>query len=174
MTVLVDYDRYVAVTGDRTTAPDVVRARLARATTQVEEALRRPLTLAERTEVVKPVGAWGRVIPSVTPVISVGAPSAVEIEFAGYGLRNVTIDPTLVLGTGEATLTYTAGYDADTVPEVIVETICELAVAMGVAETGDRPVSSVSVGLIRVSYADKSGSSTADAIRARLPGWWRR
>jgi hypothetical protein len=180
VTTLVDLDAvtvagYRLRTGDETTeAPDVTGA-LAEAQTPLEEELRRDLALQERTESMV-IDCDGRMYPKAWPITAC-ATNTID----GRTLLGGTPDVDQWLGligydgpaTRRATITYTGGFDADTLPVTLRNAIYDLARA-DLADAALLPVgaSSVSVGDVSVSYT--AGDGTGGALDEQVPGLWAR
>ncbi len=159
-------------TGDRTSDGESVSGSLVEAESILEEELRRelPLPLMERVESM--IISDGRMYPKAYPII--------ECE-------SNTIDGRALLGgapdlptflaywpdydssiTPRAEITYTGGFDADTLPVTLAHAIYDMARAL-VADVSPVPVgaTSVSVGDVSVSYGSVSGAAGVDVL---VPG----
>lgn len=181
--LLVSLSRYRTITVD-TASPDAsVTAAIEDATQVVEEYLRRPLRLAERTETI-PIDQHGRVFPTVTPIISVTT-SGLTIHGSARWLEGATPDDPGVFAFGQsdvspvATIIYSAGFTQASLPETIERRIAWLARAflLEPSSTGSFPpgAKSVSVGDASVTFDRPTGRGaelTAEDRRTLRP--WRR
>lgn len=175
---LVTYARYVTLTGDSTSASATVEANLTDAQAEVERVLGRALEYGTYTE-ERVVWPGGFCYPKVTPLASVPASATYEIEDERT-LSDVSPDwpsaefedPTGWTGyaatSGKATVTYTGGWTAGTLPLPLQRVIAFIAYgltfpAASVALSG---ASSVSVGDVSVSM----GGAPADPVDDLWPG----
>lgn len=169
---LVTVARYRTITLDTTSAAETVTARLEDAEAEVSEYLRRPLEQAERTETL-PISRDGKVYPSATPIDSLGsddsgltvegdviigaAPDAVGTGWLGSGAT-----------TPQATITYTGGWTADTLPKAIERAIALHAHHQIHSDPALVPAgaTSVRVGDVAVSYG--SGGASSDPLASTM------
>jgi hypothetical protein len=156
-------------TGDQTNA-SAVSGRLLEAEDLLDEELRRHLALAERTETFK-MYPDGRVYPDAYPIVSS------DLTIDGRALRGATTTSDVATFVAywpdycppaTAEVTWTGGYDADTLPVTLRHALYELAAALAAPRPVAVPVgaTSASVGDVSVSFAD--GSDTG--IDAFVPG----
>lgn len=114
MTLLLTAERYEIITGDTTTAASAVSARLDDAQGMLAAALgRSQITLGEVTETL-PLSPSGAAYPGVIPVVA--APDGVVYRLGAFEGCPVDGGPFPDSRPYSTTLTYTAGWSADTVP----------------------------------------------------------
>lgn len=170
---LLTTDRYRYFTKDLSTESDVVTARAEEAQSLLEEAFDRPLESRERTEVVwldvDPTGFTSyRAYPRATPItVATGYTIEDEVTLAG-----VSPDSAGWLDFAElkATITYTGGYTAETLPVTLERAIAELAHAL------EHPAP-IPVGATSVRSGDQSityGATSDNDLDAYVPGLWSR
>lgn len=174
---LVTVEQYRALTGDNTTDRTVVAEQLRAAQQLVEEYLRRPLELAERTERMRLYdldGTW-TAFPKATPVLS-----ATGYTIVGAGLVGATPDvvggPFARTADPFATITYTGGWSPVTLPLTVAREIAQTARALIAASTATVPAgaTSVRVGDLAVTYGSGSGGALGLDSRQALRGYVRR
>ena len=154
---LVGVDKYRFVTGDTETIAGDVSDALGLALEVVEEYLGRRLALDEYTETL-PVLKY-RVYPTHTPVVAA----------TGYLVRGNA----LVVGWENwdtsgtyATITYTGGYDATTLPTRLAMAICNLAQSFiedakpATESAVPEGITSIGLGDLRVTYGNSTGASS--------------
>lgn len=183
MASLVTAARYRSVTLDTSSAEATVTAALERAEALVEEYLRRPLASTSRTETVRFAGD-GRVYPAATPITAVTGGYVIVV--GGQAISGAPIDAAPSFPSfGEttypatATITYTGGYDASSLPETIAEVISWAAhrrLHTGALTSVPAGATAAAVGDVSVSFgprgASSSGRLTEDDEAALAP--WRR
>lgn len=114
MTMLVTVDRYQVLTGDTASAASAVSARIEDAQGLLVDALGRPgITLDDYTETL-PLSPSGAAYPGVVPVVT--PPAGVDMVLGAF--EGCSIDGSPFPGgyPPTTTVTYTAGWAADTVP----------------------------------------------------------
>lgn len=174
--MLVTYDQYVSLTGDDCAGEYQVTARLERAKLALEAELGgRLLEEAERTERLQ-VGRDGRVYPHAWPVTSVPVDAPYQIDpLSDAVLWQVWPDDILVnwppgIGWCEpywATVTYTGGYTAATLPPDLADALALLAQSYGTAGTPALAgATSVRLGDAAVTYP----AGGLYGLDARVPG----
>lgn len=179
--LVVPLGRYRIVTLDEASDSDEVLAALATAQAVVEEYLRRPLLRTSRTETLR-LDKNGRVYPAATPITV--APEGLTI-LDGSAIANPTPDAGPIWrGTGltdypvEATITYTGGFTAATLPKTIERHIAWLAyeqLHVGALVGVPAGATSVSLGDARVSFDRPTGASVSlSAVAKRELRPWRR
>lgn len=161
--MLVTYARYLAITGDGTSDPGQVEEALADAQALLEDTLRRPLESGERTERLRVLD--GLVYPAATPITDAG-----DLTVEGDALTGAS--PSSLLGgvfdsTDHATVTYTGGFTADTVPACIERDIAWAAHGLV------RPLvaSGVPVGATSVRLGDAAVTFAKPASGGVQVGW---
>lgn len=189
MQTLVTVEEYRTITADTTTAASAVSARLEEALDLVEECLDRRLESGTYTETLE---VWYEdgiryVYPLVTPVTSVPASAAYEVDFGDRRLRGVianapsgvtwpvltpnvhsssAISPYSRSRPDYATVEYTGGFTHDTLPVTLRQYIA--FVARGLVKRNVGMVigaQEVSVGDVRVKYP-----AISSALDALVPG----
>lgn len=172
MAALVSIERYRAITGDASTPPVLVTARLEAAIDELEEVLDRPLTEAERTETMAPTRD-GYLWPRATPISA--APDGYTID--GLGLRSTWPASSDFLGAPTyPAVTYTGGWTAATVPRCIERDLARAAWVLGrpdganAAGIDTTGATSLRVGDVAVTYGPR-GAPGSD-IGARLASVW--
>jgi hypothetical protein len=159
---LVSVDRYRQLTGDTTTISGEVSDALDVALSKVQDYLKRSLVLDEYTELL-PITRY-KVYPTHTPVVS-----ADDFTVRGNSLF-IGYDSWDLFSEGNlAEVTYTGGYDAETVPLTIVDAICkaayrELQGRQTTTTTVPEGVTSVAVGDVRVTYGSSSSSTSSNDL----------
>lgn len=174
---IVTFARYVEITRDLSTDEITATARLDEAQEMIEEALDRPLALEARTEVVilEPDSSWGYLAyPRSTPITEVPG-DAVYFRYDDVTLRSVPPDGSPLFGwVGSlpltATVTWTGGFTADTLPRKLERAIADLAHALEVGSSAPLGATSVRVGDVAITY-EKSEHAGLDAY---VPGLWGR
>lgn len=173
---------YQSLTGDTDSATADVALALVSAQKIVEEYLRRPLANEERTETVRFSG--GRLYPKATPITE--APDGITIVPGSRALVGASPDggpfwPAVGDSTypASATITYTGGYTASTLPRTIAAVISSLAYQLlHVTDDSEVPAgaTSVSVGDVSVSFGDGTdpGVELNAAQRQSIKPWRRR
>jgi hypothetical protein len=147
---------YRVRTGDETTAASAVSGALVEAQSLLEEELRRLLPLEERTEHMV-IDNRGKVWPKAYPLV-LCATNTID----GRSLLNAIPDFNqfvamvgLTQTTIRATITYTGGFDASTLPLTLAHAIYDVAGALVAA---DAPVpagaTSMSVGDVSVGFPE--------------------
>lgn len=127
MASLVTVDRYLTLTGDQAHGPSEIQDALDDAQVAIEEYLRRPLTSQARTETLR-IYRGNRVYPSATPISA-----ATDYDIVGNALVGATADegPVFITDVSDypqrATVTYTGGYTAATLPKVLERAIADTA-----------------------------------------------
>lgn len=166
MTLLLTAERYTAITGDSTTDDTAVSARLEDAQGLLASALGRPrIDLGEVTETL-PLSPRGTATPGVVPVVT--PPTGVVYRLGAF--EGCPLDdgpfPTYPYTT---TLTYTGGWDSDTVP-VAVAIDLAWCVWRLLNPTAPTPPGATSIanGDASMSFAAPSTGSAVDGI-----GWSR-
>lgn len=179
---LVTWVRYKVITLDTTTAEATVTAALETAQATVEEYLRRPLASASRTETLR-FSVDGRLYPAATPITVPPTGLSLIGTSSVYGATPDAspswpseVDPAVPV---VATITYTGGYDATTLPRTIENHIAWLAYQLTHASVlAGLPagVTAASVGDVSVTFAEATGpaSELSSAARRDLRGWRRR
>ena len=154
-------------TGDQTNA-SAVSGRLLEAEDLLDEELRRSLALEERTKAFK-VYPDGRLYPDAYPI------TASDLTVDGRALRGATVDVATFVAywpdtcpPANATVTWTGGYDAATLPVTLRHALYELAAALAAPRPVAAPVGALaaSVGDVSVTFADSSETG----IDAFVPG----
>ncbi len=143
-------------TGDLTTNATAVSGSLLEAEEILDDELRRHLALEERTDTFR-IYSDGRVYPDAWPLIS----ASLQIE--GRALLGATADVATFVGwwpdcpPDRATVTWTGGYDAATLPRTLRNALYDLARAVG-SDPSPVPVGalSASVGDVSVTFAEPS------------------
>lgn len=160
--MLVTVGRYRSVTGDTTSTEADITEALAEAQTLLEDALRRPLEEAERTERLRVLD--GRVYPSATPISDGGA-----LTVEGDALTGATPVTSLVgiTDSDHATVTYTGGYTTATVPRCIERDIAWAAHAV----LRPSSVAAVPVGATSVRLGDAAVTYAKPARGGQQFGW---
>jgi hypothetical protein len=158
-------------TGDNTSDGGAVSGSLVEAESLMEEELRRELPSESRSEAMIIHDCDGRMYPKAWP-ITVCTTNTID----GRTLLGGSPDLGTWLGlidtdysvTRRATITYTGGFTAATLPVTLAHAIYDLARAL-VADASPIPVgaTSVSVGDVSVSYGSPSSSGGIDAL---VPG----
>lgn len=181
MTTLVDLDAltvatYRLRTGDHSSSDEMVTGALVEGEKVLQEELRRLLALDERTEAMVIRDCEGRMYPKAYPITAC-ATNTID----GRALLGGTPDLAQWVGlidsdyhtTPRATITYTGGFDENTLPIALRDAIYDLARA-DLADTSLLPVgaSSVSVGDVSISYT--SGQSGGGVLDEKVPGLWAR
>lgn len=145
---------YQVRTGDETSLASAVSAAIEDSESLLEEELRRLLPLAERTATFK-VYPDGRLYPNAWPLTDS------ELTISGRALLGATLDVgqfVALLGVDcvppRATVTWTGGYDATTLPSTLEHAIYDLA-RFTLSGATPLPVgaSSASVGDVSVSFS---------------------
>jgi hypothetical protein len=174
---LVTFQQYVTLTGDDCASEYQVSARVERAVSALEERLNgRILTAGEYTETLQ-VGHDARVYPHAYPVTSVPVDASYQIDpLSNAALRwvfpsDITFNWPEDIGLhGEpywASVTYTGGYTADTLPVELGDAI------VGLARSYGSQLSAQLVGATSVRLGDAAvtyGSSGLSGLDARAPG----
>lgn len=163
--------RYRTITLDTTSYDYAITAAVEDAEAEVSEYLRRPLEQAERTETL-PISRDGKLYPSATPLD------------AGSGdLADLTVEGDVVIGaspdagafgwlgsptTPQATITYTGGWTADTLPKAI-----ERAIALAAHHAIHTNPALVPAGATSVRVGDASisygpGGASADPLASTM------
>lgn len=190
MTLLTEAD-YRSISGDTTSLSADVTAALATGQQLLEEWLRRPLELLERTEQVR-IHADGRAYPSATPIQAVSVPSwAVVMDgttvlslFADQNpLWDILVEP-YRYGPGGAggqfdttmrpsTITYTGGFTSATLPRKLRQAIADLAqVELTTFSPVTAGVKQATVGDTSVTYmAPPDRAGVIDAILMTVRGF---
>lgn len=174
MASLVTVARYQLITLDTTSAASAVSAALETAEDTVEEYLRRPLPSASREETVR-FSRDGRLYPAATPVLSVE--DGLTIVPGSRAVAGASPDggpwwPDIYDSTypAAATITYTGGFTATTLPRIIENAIAWLAHQMlHVDDLVSVPAGATSarVGDVAVSFAEPSGPAAELSIPAK-------
>ena len=176
---LLSFARYQQITRDVSTDEATVTARIEEATEMIEQALDRPLELLERTEVLvlESDNAWGYLAyPRSTPITAVPV-NAVYARYDDVTLRSVPPDGSPLFGAWlgslplTATVTWTGGFTAVTLPRKLERGIANLADALGTDVIAPSNASSISVGDVRVSYYPTEAAADLDVW---VPGLWGR
>lgn len=187
--LLVTLQEYRDITQDLTSDNERVIAQLNRATRLACEYLQRELTQAEYTETLE---VWyedgiGYVYPLVTPIMSVQASAAYEVDFGERRLRGVisnapsgvtwpvmrpnvsetsAIPPWTKSRPDYATVTYVGGFTNATLPQTLKEYIAYLASALiRRNSTAIIGMQEAQVGDVRVKYP-----KIDSALDALVPG----
>jgi hypothetical protein len=173
MTTLVSLAAYRRLTGDTSTADDTVTAALADAEKLIAEYLRRPLDRQERTERCRlyrqdsgGFGAGWAAYPSATP-IDAEATTGYTVE--GVALVGVGPDDGPWMygqydSPGYATVTYTGGWTAETLPLTIAREIARTARALTTASATAVLAGAASVKVGDISVAFGSGGAAGGAL----------
>lgn len=162
---------YQLRTGDTSSAASAVTASLVEAEAILDEALRRHLALDERTDTFK-LYPDGRIYPDAYPITSS------SLTVWGRSLSGATPDVATFVGLiGEcpappqATVTWTGGYNAATLPRTLANAIYDLAgFDLSDSTPGISGVTSVSLGDASVSYA----APLDGLLDTLVPGLWAR
>lgn len=160
---------YRVTTGDTTTASSAVSAALLEAESLLEEELRRQLVSESRSATFK-IWPDGSLYPDAWPVTAVAGGLTIVDERTISGAEpddspfiGVWTNPS---SPPRATITWTGGYTAATLPATLKRALYDLAKAV----LADAPVpvgaTSMSVGDVSVSF----GNATAGGLDAILPG----
>jgi hypothetical protein len=183
---------YRNMTGDLSALDNDVDDALVTAQQALEEFLRRPLELATRTETVR-IHPDGRAYPLATPIASITDPVGALIRDTavlglwpqqnplwdilyepyryGPGGQGGEFDTTLPL----ATITYSGGYTAITLPRKLRQANADLArLELAAFQPLTAAVTRATVGDVSVAYSqpmDRSGAETA--IFNQVRGWRR-
>lgn len=161
--MLVTVERYRIVTGDTTTAASAVSAAIEEATDLLSEDLGWQIEEDERTETLNVID--GRVYPSAVPITAVEAGQTID----GYSVTGAAPLGSDFLTEGfegdvhRATLTYTGGWTADTLPSSIRRAICWAArgiLTPSAAEAVPDGATSVRLGDASVTYATAQTRAT--------------
>lgn len=163
----VTVDGYRLHTGDQTTAASAVSGALLEAQQLLEEELRRKLDLAERTASFR-IHQDGRVYPNAWPITDAG-----DLVIDGRMVVGAVPDAgpfTAIIAVPPAprsTITWTGGFDADTLPATLRNALYDLAqpIAQG-ASPIPGGATSLSVGDVSVGFA----SPTSGGLDALVPG----
>lgn len=159
---------YQVTTGDSTTASSAVSAALLEAEALLEEELRRQLASEERTKAFK-IWPDGALYPDAWPITDAG-----DLRIIGTRtLLGAEPDDSPFLGVWPtvaappmATVTWTGGFTASTLPATLERALYDLAKAI----LSDSPVpvgaTSMSVGDVSVSF----GAPTSGGLDSLLPG----
>lgn len=167
MSYLVTVATYQQVTGDYTTDPVTVSARIEEAQDLLADALDRPLAHGERTETLYPTRD-GYLWPKATPITDAGS-----YTVEGLGLRAVWPNGVDVLTdslTGGVAVTYSGGWvertanpsAANRLPRELERDIALAAFALG----QQTPSTAIPAGARSVSLGDASISFGADGAPA--------
>lgn len=164
--------RYRILTLDTTSADSAASAAIADAEDLVAEYLRRPLEQAERIETL-PISRAGKVYPSATPVAELGGDDT-GLTLEGDVVIGASPDAagSAWLGSGDATphatITYTGGWTADTLPKAVERAIALAAHHQIRSNPALVPAgaTSVRVGDVAVSYGP--GGASADPLASTL------
>lgn len=170
MASLVTTERYQVITLDTTSAASAVSAALETAEDLIEDYLRRPIPVAQRTETL-PMTRSRRVYPTATPISAVAAGSGLEIEGSALVGASPNESPFLDWNTGDsaplATVTYTGGWSASTLPKTIEKHIAWFAYELlHVGNLDQLDVTSVKVGDVSVSFAEPADSGASVQLSA--------
>lgn len=164
-------------TGDLETNASAVSGSLLEAEEILDDELRRSLALEERTDTFK-LYPDGRVYPDAWPLVSA------DLQIEGRALLGGTPDVTVFIGyfpgpaPPRATVTWTGGYDATTLPRTLRNAVYDLAEAVG-SDPSPVPVGalSASVGDVSVTFAEPTGGldglvpGLSDAVRKYRNRW---
>lgn len=168
---LVTVARYRTITLDTTSDPESVSAAIEDAENAVSEYLRRPLSSAERTETL-PISRDGKVYPSATPISALGGDDA-----------NLTIEGDVVIGvspdaaafgwigsptTPQATVTYTGGWTAATLPKAVERAIALAAHHQLHSDPSLVPAGATSVRVGDASVSFGSGGASTDPLASTM------
>jgi hypothetical protein len=159
---LVTVARYIAITGDDTTAASAVEEALDAVEAELEDELDRPLANDEYTESLRP-DRGGMLWPRATPITDGG-----DYLIDGLGLRadGIAVIPSFISGDDRISVTYTGGWTVDTIPRFVERAIAWAAHALThpTAHTpGDPAIKSKRVGDVAVTYRDGGPQTRADA-----------
>ena len=160
---------YQVRTGDTTSAASSVSAALIEGEGIVEDELRRLLPLDSRDESMV-IRAEGRMYPKAWPLVSC-ATNTIDGRMLLGGVPDleqfiimVGADSSI---TPRATVTYTGGFDADTLPPTLANAIYALAhVLVGAASPVPVGATAMSVGDVSVSF----GAPVSGGLDAYVPG----
>lgn len=168
---LVTVDRYRTITLDTTSSEATITAAIEDAEAEVSEYLRRPLEQAERTETL-PISRDGKLYPSATP-----------LDPAAGDLADLAVEGDVVIGaspdagelgwlgsvaTPQATITYTGGWTADSLPKAI-----ERAVALAAHHAIHTDPALVPAGATSVRVGDAAvtygpGGASSDPLASTM------
>lgn len=173
---------YQSLTGDTASEAADVALALVNAQAIVEEYLRRLLTSAERTETVR-IAPNRRLYPAAYPVTAVETGSQIVdgVAILGPGPDGSPVFPGPSDATypAVATITYTGGFSAATLPRTIANEIAWLAYR--ILHADDRislpdDATSASVGDVSVSFAGTASTSVtlSQSAKAKLRPYRRR
>lgn len=169
MTTLVPVATYQRLTGDTSTASPTVEEKLADAQQLVEEYLRRPLERDERTERLRLYrdGSGWAVYPKATPI---DADATTGYTTSGAALTGISPDDgPWIVGSyepgGYATVTYTGGWTAETLPLTIAREISRTAKALLTPAAAGvlAGASSIRVGDLSVGFSADGAAANAGA-----------
>lgn len=174
--MLLETQTYRDITGDTTSASAAVASAASAAQDLLEEELRRPgyLESQERSEVCI-LAPDGTLYPTATPITSISGGYEV-VDDVVYGAVPDVASFTGLIDTSvspkRATITYTGGYTAGTVPECILRDLAWVTYAILNAQTAAQGAAvavqaqSVRVGDVAVTYG-ASGQSAASLTGVR-------
>lgn len=159
--MILTVQRYLELTGDLDNAPDAIERALVDAQAKIEKKLRRELESDERTETLY-VKTNGRVYPSVTPVTDAGD---YEIIDGGVVVGDFFQAPINFISGQPSSieLTYTGGYEADTLPIDLEEAIADTAYDLLHASSSEYPAGATSIRLgdAAITFAKPVGTLRA-------------
>lgn len=179
MTDLVTATTYGVVTKDQCALTDDVETALDDAVADLEAYLKRPLTSGTWRERL-PVNKRGYVFPRVPAVTAVISPADGVLEGAsvrvGSALQPAWISGGWPCNNEGVTITYTAGYDATSLPVPLRRALCRIAYnALHPVVLDGVPTDARSVRLGDVAIESAGPLQTIDAldlsVRRRLAGW---
>lgn len=168
---LVTVARYRTITLDTTSTAESVTAAIEDAEALVSEYLRRPLESEERTETLS-ISRDGRVYPSATPIDSLGGDDS-DLVLEGDVVVGVSPDAAALgwIGTTvlpQATITYTGGWTAETLPKAIERAIALAAHHQLHSDPALVPAGATSVRVGDAAVSFGSGGASADPLTSTM------
>lgn len=164
--MLVTFESYRDITGDRLTDEALVTARCEEAQGLLEEATHRYLEEDDRIETL-PMDRYGLVYPHAYPVTALTSTGSIFDDVSIRGVQPDDLADWSVWNPDPpvATIAYTGGYTAVTAPRKLLRAIAQLAQALSVLNPLPQGATSASVGDVAVTFA-----RATEGLGALVPG----